>query len=100
MYDIHDENVEIGVLTNDTYDILPDVVMSKINTKIATLEYYERRIMELYFYGDNRNEKKIKPLSMRSIHDATGISRHELNRVVNNFKNECNNSINWDCGIS
>ena len=84
------------VLYDIEYNINEDLILLTIEDKMANMGWYEKRILQLYTNGG----EGIKPLSVRSIHDATGISRHELNKVINKFKDECNTTIDWDCGNS
>jgi len=70
----------------NTIDIRTEFMNLAIAAVVKDLDWYQRKIWKLYSEGG----ENIKARSCRSISRATGISRHEILRVVNNIKEKAN----------
>lgn len=81
-YDIQQFNIVSETQIDQEY------FWKSIETVIQELEWYPKKIFELYRFGDEENN--IKPRSARSISKATGISRQEILKVINEIKEKAN----------
>jgi hypothetical protein len=83
LYDI--ENIEIK---DEEYDINSDVMLLCIDKVINELDWYHNKIWHLYTNGDE--SLNIVSFNARSINRGTGISRHEIWRVIKSIKEKVN----------
>jgi len=67
-------------------DIRSEFMNFAISAVTKDLDWYQKKIWKLYSEGG----ENIKARSCRSISRATGISRHEILRVVNDIKEKAN----------
>lgn len=80
LYDVED------VVDSSTVDIRKEFMNFAIAAVVKDLDWYQKKIWKLYSTGG----ENIKARSCRSISRATGISRHEILRVVNEIKEKAN----------
>jgi hypothetical protein len=87
------EDVDNIELYAEDYDFELDQYITNKHLVLESLkdhlDWYHRKIWNLYIYGNQ--DKGIKPRSARSISKQTGISRHEILRIVNYCKNYIKN---------
>lgn len=75
------DNIElIDESYNETQDKEHRFKERALELTLKRLDWYHNRIWDLYANGDE--EKQIKRFSARSINRATGISRHEILKVI------------------
>jgi len=79
------DNLEVEQLE---YDLKKDAMLLCINEVLKALDWYHNKIWQLYANGDDR--KNIAAFNARSINRGTGISRHEIWRVLNLIKIKSN----------
>ena len=63
-----------------------------VDEVIAKLDWYHTKIWQLYTKGDA--SLNIAPFNARSINRGTGISRHEIWRVLKLIKEQANDIYN------
>ena len=79
------DNIEIE---EDDYEIQGDLMLLCIDRVLKDLDWYHQKIWQLYKEGDK--EKGIQRMNARSINRSTGISRHEIWRVLKLIKESAN----------
>ena len=79
------DNIEIEA---DDYEIQGDLMLLCIDRVLKDLDWYHQKIWQLYKEGDQ--EKGIQRMNARSINRSTGISRHEIWRVLKLIKESAN----------
>jgi hypothetical protein len=79
------DNIEIE---EDDYEIQGDLMLLCIDRVLKDLDWYHQKIWQLYRHGDE--EKGIQRMNARSINRSTGISRHEIWRVLKLIKESAN----------
>lgn len=80
-------DVDESIPDNQSAEI-KEYLHQSIEDVVGNYEWYETKIFELYCNG--KAEWNIKPRSARSISRATGISRQEILKVVNEIKQKAN----------
>ena len=75
------ENIEIQ---NEEYEIQNDLMQLCVDKIVKELDWYHNKIWVLYRDGDISNN--ITQMNVRSINRSTGISRHEIWRVIKMVK--------------
>jgi hypothetical protein len=83
------DNIEIE---SDDYEIINDLMLLCVDEVIAKLDWYHTKIWQLYTKGDDT--LNIAPFNARSINRGTGISRHEIWRVLKLIKEQTNDIYN------
>ena len=79
------DNIE---LIEKDYEIQGDLMLLCIDEVMSKLDWYHNKIWHLYRNGDS--EKGIAAFNARSINRGTGISRHEIWRVLKLIKEQAN----------
>ena len=74
------------VVDEDTFDVKREFMNFAIAAVIKDMDWYHKKIWKLYTEGG----ENIKPRSGRSISRATGITRHEIDKVINEIKEKAN----------
>jgi hemoglobin-like flavoprotein len=80
-------NVEV-----EEYQINGDLMLLSVQEVIANHDWYHTKIWQLYTKGDQ--SLNIAPFNARSINRGTGISRHEIWRVLKLIKEQANDIYN------
>ena len=75
-----------GIELEETTDVTLEFMYYSIEQVVKEHEWYIQKIWSLYAEGDDN--LNIKPRSARSIHRVTGISRHEILRVIKLIKEQ------------
>lgn len=85
----------IGTIDIHKYDIadeeaviVQEYLWDSIEQVTEDLDWYAKKIWQLYCQGDE--DKEIKARSARSISRVTGISRQEVLKVINSIKQQSN----------
>jgi hypothetical protein len=78
------EDVEQLELPANDYDIQTDLMQLCVDKVVSELDWYHMTIWTLYRDGDE--EKNIAQMNARSLNRSTGISRHEIWRVIKMVK--------------
>jgi hypothetical protein len=79
------DNIEIE---EEDYNFQSDTMLLCVKEVVAELDWYHNKIWHLYTNGDEG--KSIAAFNARSINRGTGISRHEIWRVLNLIKIKSN----------
>jgi len=82
------EDVDNIELIENDYEIQGDLMLLCIDEVMSRLDWYHNKIWHLYRNGDT--DKGIAPFNARSINRGTGISRHEIWRVLKLIKEQAN----------
>jgi hypothetical protein len=80
------EDVEQLERPADEYDIQSDLMQLCVDKVVSELDWYHTTIWTLYRDGDE--EKNIAQMNARSLNRSTGISRHEIWRVITMVKDK------------
>jgi len=80
------EDVEQLELPADDYDIQSDLMQLCVDKVVSELDWYHMTIWTLYRDGDK--DKNIAQMNARSLNRSTGISRHEIWRVIKMVKDK------------
>ena len=75
-------------LPADDYDIQPDLMQLCVDKVVSELDWYHQTVWTLYRDGDAA--KSIAQMNARSLNRSTGISRHEIWRVIKLVKEKAN----------
>jgi hypothetical protein len=86
------EDVDNLEIESDDYEIMSDLMLLCVDEVIAKLDWYHTKIWQLYTKGDDT--LNIAPFNARSINRGTGISRHEIWRVLKLIKEQANDIYN------
>jgi hypothetical protein len=93
---IGEEDVDDIELIDEGYDEKEDkrhrFKARALELTLSRLDWYHNRIWDLYANGDE--EKGIKRYSARSINKVTGISRHEILKVIKIVQEKTNKLYN------
>ena len=82
------EDIDNIELIENEYEIQGDLMLLCVDEVMSRLDWYHNKIWYLYRNGDK--EKGIAPFNARSINRGTGISRHEIWRVLKLIKEQAN----------
>jgi hypothetical protein len=83
-------------LPADDYDISTDLMQLCVDRVVSELDWYHQTIWTLYRDGDET--KSIAQMNARSLNRSTGISRHEIWRVIKLVKEKANELYNEKYG--
>ena len=93
---IGEEDIDNIELIEDNYNERADkehrFKERALELTLSRLDWYHNRIWDLYANGDE--EKGIKRMSARSINRVTGISRHEILKVIKTVTEKTNQLYN------
>ena len=78
------EDVDQLELPADEYNIQSDLMQLCVDKVVSELDWYHMTVWTLYRDGDK--EKNVAQMNARSLNRSTGISRHEIWRVIKMVK--------------
>jgi len=78
------EDVDQLEIPADEYNIQSDLMQLCVDKVVSELDWYHMTVWTLYRDGDK--DKNIAQMNARSLNRSTGISRHEIWRVIKMVK--------------